>query len=238
VRGKLSALALTAVGVTALSACDVAFASTYEDDATLKGKITSVRLDGIGSGGVTLHGGSSKTSLHRKVKYRGDKPDGPTHRIENGVLTLRGCGSRCSVSYTLELPAGLPVSGSTSNGSITLSKVGAVDVSTHSGSIHLDGAGGPVKARTSNGKIRGSGLKGGIEAETSNGSITLTPGSPQNVRAKTSNGDITLTMPQGRYRVSADNGNGDRKLGIPDDSSSRYLLDLSTSNGDITAKTA
>ncbi|WP_205718245.1 DUF4097 family beta strand repeat-containing protein [Actinomadura sp. WMMA1423] len=212
----------------------MAFASTYEDDAKLAGKITAVKLDDIGSGGVTLHGGASKTSLHRTLKYRGDKPAGPTHRIENGVLMLRGCGSRCSVNYTLELPAGLPVSGSTSNGSIALSKVGAVDVTTHSGSVQLDGVAGPVKARTSNGKIRGSGIKGGVEAETSNGSITLAPGSPQNVRAKTSNGDITLTMPQGHYRVSANSSNGDRKLGIQDDSSARYLLDLSTSNGDIT----
>ncbi|GAA4293971.1 hypothetical protein GCM10023178_66660 [Actinomadura luteofluorescens] len=66
-RGMLSALALAAVSVTALSACDVAFASTYEDDAALKGKITAVRLDHIGSGSVTLHGGSSKASLHRNA---------------------------------------------------------------------------------------------------------------------------------------------------------------------------
>ena len=237
-RGKVLALALAAVSVTALSACDVAFASTYEDDATLKGKITAVRLDQIGSGGVTLRGGSSKTTLHREVKYRGDKPDGPTHQIENGVLTLRGCGSRCSVSYTVELPAGVPVSGSTSNGSITLSKVGKVDVSTNSGSVRLDEAAGPIKVRTDNGEIRGSGLKGGVDAETSNGDVTLTPGAPQDVRAKTDNGEVTVTMPAGRYRVSTHTGDGDRRLGIPNDPSAEYRLDVSTSNGDITTRTA
>lgn len=237
-RGKVLALAVAAVSVTALSACDVAFASTYEDDAALKGKISAVRLDDIGSGSVTLHGGSSKASLHRRVKYRSDKPEGPTHRIENGVLTLRGCGSHCSVSYTVELPAGLPVSGGTSNGSITLSKVGKVDVSTDSGSIRLDGATGPIKVRTDNGEIRGSGLKGGIDAETDNGDVDLTPGSPQNVRAKTDNGEVTVTMPAGRYRVSTHTGNGDRRLGIPNDPSAGYRLDVSTSNGDITTRTA
>jgi hypothetical protein len=238
VRGKVFALALAAVSVTALSACDVAFASTYEDDATLKGKVTAVRMDHIGSGSVTLHGGSSKTSLHREVKHRGDKPEGPTYRIENGVLTLRGCGSHCSVSYTVELPAGLPVSGGTSNGSITLSKVGKVDVSTDSGSVRLNGAAGPIKVRTDNGEIRGSDLKGGVDAETSNGDVALTPGSPQNVRAKTDNGEVTVTMPAGRYRVSTHTGDGDRRLGIPNDPSAEYRLDVSTSNGDITTRTA
>ncbi|MFD0538865.1 hypothetical protein ACFQY7_39195 [Actinomadura luteofluorescens] len=47
------------------------------------------------------------------------------------------------------------MSGGTSNGSITLSKVGKVDVSTDSGSIRLDGATGPIKVRTDNGEIRG-----------------------------------------------------------------------------------
>ncbi|NDU75281.1 DUF4097 family beta strand repeat protein [Actinomadura sp. DSM 109109] len=239
VRGTLSALAIAALSVTALSACDVAFASsTYEDDAQLKGKVTAVRLDDIGSGSVTLRGGSSKTSLHRRVKYRKDKPEAPTYSIENGVLELRGCGSRCSVSYTVDLPAGLPVSGGTSNGSITLSKVGKVDVSTDSGSVRLDGATGPVKVRTDNGEVRGSGLKGGVDAETDNGDVDLTPGTPQNVRAKTDNGEVTVTMPAGRYRVSTHTGNGDRRLGIPNDASAQYRLDLSTDNGDITTKTA
>nr|WP_244994522.1 DUF4097 family beta strand repeat-containing protein [Actinomadura coerulea] len=148
-----------------------------------------------------MRGGSSKMTLHREVKYRGDKPDGPTHQIENGVLTLRGCGSDCSVSYTVELPAGVPVSGSTSNGSITLSKVGKVDVSTHSGSVRLDGAAGPVKVRTDN-------------------------------------GEVTVTMPAGRYRVSTHTGDGDRRLGIPNDPSAEFRLDVSTSNGDITTRTA
>ncbi|MEU8310757.1 DUF4097 family beta strand repeat-containing protein [Actinomadura sp. NPDC048955] len=224
--------------MTALSACDVAFASTYEDGAQLKGKITAVRLDDIGSGSVTLRGGSSKTSLHRKVKYRNDKPEAPTYRIENGVLELRGCGSHCSVSYTVDLPAGLPVSGGTSKGSITLFKVGRVDVTTGNGSVRLDGATGPIKVRTDNGEVRGSGLKGGVDAETDNGDIDLTPGTPQSVRAKTDNGEVTVTMPAGGYRVSTHTGDGDRRLGIPNDPSAQYGLDLSTSNGDITTKAA
>ena len=47
--------------------------------------------------------------MRREVENRGDKPQGATHRIENGVLILGGCGSRCSVNYTVEVPAGVPV---------------------------------------------------------------------------------------------------------------------------------
>ncbi|MFA1546395.1 DUF4097 domain-containing protein [Actinomadura chokoriensis] len=238
-RGQFFALAVAAVSVTALSACDVAFGSTFEDDASLKGKVTSVQLDDIGSGRVTIRGGASVASLHRSVKYHGDKPAGPTHRIENGVLKLRGCGSRCSVRYTLDLPAGLPVSGNTSSGSIDLSRVGAVNVATSSGSVHLEDVAGPVKARTSNGRIEGSGLKGGgVDAQTSNGKIALTLATPQDVRAKTSNGEVTVTVPAGRYRVTTRTGNGDRKIGVPNDASAPHSLDLTTSNGDITAKQA
>ncbi|TDC45106.1 hypothetical protein E1281_31465 [Actinomadura sp. KC345] len=219
----------------------MAFASTHEDDAALKGGITAVHIEGIGSGRVTLRGGASEAdmSVHRKIKYRGDRPEGPTHRIENGVLTLGDCGSRCSVSYTVDLPAGVAVSGGTSNGAIDLSRVGKVDVSTESGSIRLDDISGTVKARTSNGEIEGHGLKGGgTDVETSNGEITLVPAKAQNIRAKASNGEVTVTVPAGPYRVSARTGSGDRNVSVPDDPSAEHRLDLTTDNGDITAKPA
>ncbi|WUH99416.1 DUF4097 domain-containing protein [Spirillospora sp. NBC_00431] len=240
-RRQLSVLVLAAVGATTLSACGMAFASTFEDDAPLNGRITAVQIDDIDSGKVTLRGGASKASLSRSVEYRGDKPSEQTHRVENGVLKLRGCGDRCSVDYTVDLPGVLPVSGATDSGSIKLSKVGAVNVSTDSGSIRLDDVTGPVKAKTDNGKIEGRALKGdGVDARTDNGKVTLELAKPQNVRAVTSNGDVSVTVPPGpaRYRVSARADNGDRKIGIRDDASGSHRLDVTTDNGDITIKPA
>ncbi|WP_067450599.1 DUF4097 family beta strand repeat-containing protein [Actinomadura macra] len=232
------AVIVAAVAGTTLSACGMAFASTYEDDPGLKGKITAVRLD-IGSGSVRLRGGAGALALHRKIKYRDDRPDGPTHRIENGVLVLNGCGSHCSVSYTVDVPAGLPVSGTTSSGEIKLTRVGAVDVRTSSGSIRLDGVTGPIKASTSNGRIEGRGLRGGrIEAQTSNGNVKLTPDTPQDVRAKTSNGDVTIAVPAGRYQLTTHTNNGDRDIDLTNDPSGQHRIDVSTSNGDITVKPA
>lgn len=129
--------------------------------------------------------------------------------------------------------------GESADGSLKLSAVGAVRVTTSSGTIDLDGVTGPVDATTSDGAITGRGLSGRrITAETSNGEIDLTPATAQSIRAKTSSGSITVTVPKARYRVSAETGNGDKRLGVVQDPAGRYRLDLSTGNGDVTAKSA
>ncbi|GAA3651890.1 DUF4097 domain-containing protein [Streptomyces chitinivorans] len=223
----------------ALGACGLLPGETFEDRAELSDEVTSVRLEG-GSGDVELRGGNGAgVSVHRSVEYRGERPEGATHRVADGVLVLGDCGGDCSVSYTVELPAGVPVSGSASTGTITLSDVGAVEVSTSSGRIELDGVAGAVDVRTSNGRITGRGLKGGgIRAQTSNGAISLSPSAAQDVRAKTSNGAIDLTVPEGSYRVSAHSGNGDRRIGVPDAPDGEHRLELNTSNGDITVESS
>ncbi|MFF9505347.1 DUF4097 domain-containing protein [Streptomyces sp. NPDC014656] len=229
-----------AAGIAAggLAACGLVKGETFGDDSTLSGKITSVRLEN-GSGGVTVNGreGRGKLSLRREVEYRGDKPQGATHRIENGVLILGGCGSRCSVNYTVDVPVGVPVSGEVSSGSIHLTKVGAVKVTTGSGRIEMNGVSGAVEVKTSNGRITGQDIKGTrIQAQTTNGEINLTPATPLDVQASTSNGAITLTLPKAEYQVMADTNNGDKTIGVSDDPSGKFRLDLKSSNGDITVK--
>ncbi|GAU66548.1 hypothetical protein SSP35_03_01960 [Streptomyces sp. NBRC 110611] len=248
----LGTVALACVGAWGLSGCGLLPGKTFTDDATVSKKITAIRIDGD-SGSVTVRGtksgspdgtksggsGGGTASVHRAVTYHGDRPEGATHRVEGGVLVLGDCGEECSVSYTVEVPAGLPVSGETSNGSVNLTRVGAVDVTTSSGAIELDDVSGAVDVRTSNGRIAGRGLSGThLTAETSNGDIDLTPATPQNVRAKTSNGGITVKMPKGHYRIAARSSNGSRDITVPDDPAARYRLDLTTSNGSITAKSA
>ncbi|MFB7635454.1 DUF4097 family beta strand repeat-containing protein [Streptomyces sp. NPDC056149] len=232
--------ALAGAGVLALGACSLVAGETFSDDATLSQKITSVRVD-TGNGGVTLHGGKGgdTVSVHRKVTYRGDKPQGPTHRVEDGTLVLGGCGDGCSVDYTVDLPGTVPVTGGTSNGSLSLSTVAAVRVTTSNGEIDLDGVSGPVNVRTSNGAITGKGLAGkGVEARTTDGEIDLTTTAPQNVRAQTSNGALTVTVPDAHYRVSARTDNGAKRIGVHDDPAGPYQLDLTTDNGELRARTA
>ncbi|WP_026400985.1 MULTISPECIES: DUF4097 family beta strand repeat-containing protein [Actinomadura] len=236
----LCALALTTAGTIALAACDVSFASlgpadTHRDEAKLPSGIEAVRVD-VRSGSVTVRAGAAKPYLRRTLKYRADRPDGATHRIEDGVLVLAGCGRGCSASYTVDVPAGVPVSGGASSGSLHLHGTGEVDVTTGSGSIRLAGVTGPIRAKTSNGRIEGHNLKARrIDAKTSNGAITLVPSVPADVRAETSNGDITVTVTGGPYRVSATTGNGDERVNVPTAPSAPRRLDLKSGNGDITA---
>ncbi|MGW2562069.1 DUF4097 family beta strand repeat-containing protein [Streptomyces sp. NPDC001514] len=232
----LGIFAVVGIAAGGLAACGSVQEETFKDDGTLSGKVTSVRLEN-GSGGVTVNGteGDGTLSIHREIEYRDDKPQGATHRIENGVLVLGGCGSRCSVKYTVDVPAGVPVSGKVSSGEVHLAKVGPVKVTTSSGRIEMNGVSGSVEVQTSNGRITGRDLGGKrIQAQTSNGAIDLTPATPQSVKAMTSNGDITLTVPPATYRVTAVSGSGEMNIDVPNDPSGEYELDLITSNGDIT----
>ncbi|MEU7191095.1 DUF4097 family beta strand repeat-containing protein [Streptomyces sp. NPDC045369] len=237
----LAAVALAGIAVSGIGACGLMDRSTYEDDAKLSADVKSVRLDS-GSGGLTLRGKKSldTVSVHRKLRYRGERPEKASHRVENGVLVLGDCGRNCSVHYTVVVPAGLPVTGETASGAVSLSEVGPVRVTTSSGAVNLNGVTGAVDVRTSNGRIHGRGLKGdGIQARTSNGAVDLVAESPQNVLAETSNGAISLTVPGGphhRYRIAAEADNGHKSLGIPNDPAGAYRLDLTTANGALTVK--
>ncbi|MCX2970466.1 MULTISPECIES: DUF4097 family beta strand repeat-containing protein [Streptomyces] len=232
---------LTAAGVAALTlgACDVGPRSTFQDESFAAGDITAVRLD-VDSGSVELRGSEDArgATVERTVRHAGDRP-GATHRVEDGVLLLGGCGNDCSVAYTVDLPAGLPVTGSATAGRITLGGVGNVEVRTTSGRIELDGVTGSVEATTTNGRIEGRDLAGGgIRARTSNGAIALTVSAPQDVRAETSNGTIDLTVPNEPYRVSTKTANGATDLAVTESTDAEYHLDLTTSNGGITVDTA
>jgi hypothetical protein len=239
----VGALAVTGAALGMLTACDLGDLGpqhTFQDDAAVSGPITAVRLDS-GSGSITLNGkpGSTQASVHRELAYQGGRPTAPSSRVDGGVLVLHGCGQHCSVTYTVSLPAGLPVTGQTSNGEITLSQVGDVQVSSSNGGISLDGVNGTVDVHTSNGSITGHGLNGTrVQAQTSNGSIDLSPAKPQDVHATSNNGPITVTAPAGGYRVSTHSDVGGADVSVANDPSGRFLIDLRTDNGHIDVRPA
>ncbi|MEU8693416.1 DUF4097 family beta strand repeat-containing protein [Streptomyces sp. NPDC048665] len=234
-------MALTALTVSGLSACSaLGQEKTFEDDAEVPQKVTSIRLDSKnGNVKVDASADASTTSVHRKVNYRGDKPSGTSFQVRNGVLTLSGCGEDCGVDYVVKVPAGLPVTGGTSNGGLTLTDVGTVDVHTSNGEIAVADATGPVKLRTSNGGVDVKDVKGGgIDTQTSNGEVTIRTATPQNIKVRTTSGSLTVTAPPARYRISVDDSHGDKSVAFKNDPSGKYSLDLSTTNGDLTVKPA
>ncbi|MEV4127932.1 DUF4097 family beta strand repeat-containing protein [Nocardia sp. NPDC049707] len=232
--------AIAGLGTIAVSSCGTVEPTHSEDSATLPQQIASIRLD-MDAGGVTVEGraDAGPVALKRNFSYHGAKPSDVTYRVDNGQLVLGGCGQDCAVTYTLTVPANLPVSGTTTTGVITLSNVGSVDVSTHDGQVRLDTVAGPVKVETTNGRIQGQAINGSkVEAKTSNGSIDLTLAAAQDVRAETTNGSIDLVVPNGSYQVSAETTNGRKNVDVPSTPAGRYHLDMRTSNGQITVKSA
>jgi DUF4097 and DUF4098 domain-containing protein YvlB len=157
--------------------------------------------------------------------------------VQGDTLELRGCGPRCSVEYTIDVPAGADVRGQTSNGAIKLRDVGQVEVGTSNGRIELEDVQGTIDVETSNGRIEGDDLNGdGIRAESSNGAIDLELGTAQDVEARTSNGAIELTVPADSYRIATETSNGSTDLRVANDPDGRFTLDLRTSNGSITVR--
>ncbi len=210
---------------------------SVSDTKTYDQTITSIKLDAH-SGDVSVQGqtGITKTTVVRTIKYRdGSAPTQDTYRFDGGVLTLAGdCGDNCSIDYQVTAPAGLPVSGQTTAGDISLTKVGTVDVGTTSGDVDLSDVTGTIKAHTTNGKVTGTGLRGGgIQANTTNGAVELTLAEAVDVTARTTNGQIRMVVPDDGYRVSTDTHNGSRKIRITDDPAGKHTLDLNTDNGDI-----
>ncbi|PWB97010.1 DUF4097 family beta strand repeat-containing protein [Salinibacterium hongtaonis] len=233
----LAVVAAAALTITAVSGCVFFPRSTFSDDASIDDRVDSVVIDSD-SGTVSITGveGLDVITVNRVIKHYGNPP-GSTVTVDNGTLLLEGCGFRCDVSYTIEVPAGTPVSGGTENGLIQLQNLGDVDVSTSNGRIELVDIDGDVEAGTSNGRIKGTGLSGGdIVVETSNGSIELALSTPQNVRAETSNGGIDLTVPRGEYRVDASTSNGRTDIGITDTPDADNEIELRSSNGSISVK--
>lgn len=233
----LAAVAAAALTLTAMTGCGLLPRSTFNDDATIDDRVDSVFLSSD-SGAVSITGveGLTAVTVSRVIKHLGSPP-GSTVSVEDGELVLDGCGNNCDVSYTVEVPAGTPVSGSTANGLIELRNLGDIDVSTDNGRIELVDIEGEIEASTSNGRIHGTGLSGGdIEVETSNGSIELTLSTPQSVQGTTSNGAIELTVPPGSYRVDASTSNGRTDIGIDSDANADTEIELRSSNGAITVR--
>lgn len=207
------------------------------DTGAIGSPVTAIRLD-ITAGGVTVRGSAraTTTTVRRVVRYRAGAPrPGRTYDTADGTLTLRGCGPECSVDYTVDAPAGLPITGSGEAGGFHLFDVGRVDVVTQAGAIDVDNATGPVQATTDSGAITGNGLGAGpIGARTENGAIDLAIAKPSDVRAETENGDVQITVPAAPYRVAPQvSGIGDRTIGVRNTPSAPRALTLSTVNGDI-----
>ena len=214
-------------------------------------KVDRIVLDGT-SGDVTVRTSAiAETRITRIVRSGSDPQAGYT--LTGTQLHLSGdCGPDCSVSYLIEAPAGVGVTGELTSGSMTLTGVASADVHAASGDLEIRGATGPVKARTesgdvtvadsagaatlgsSSGDVHAINVGGAVDAMASSGNIDVQLTAPASIRAIASSGNVDVIVPAGGYQLRTNTSSGDATVqGVTDDPKAKNVLSLTASSGDI-----
>lgn len=253
-RTVLAGVLVLAAGT--LTGCAGGIGSTLTFHDTQTAKVDRIVLDG-GSGDVQVKAvPGTETRITRTIRSASDPEQ--SYAITGSELHLSGsCGSDCSVSYAIEVPVGVSVTGSLTSGSMLLTGVGSADVRANSGDIDIRGATGKIQAETNSGDILvadGTGpatlratsgdvtaerMAGAVAATASSGNIDVRLTRPASVTAKASSGNVDVVVPAGPYKVITKSGSGDAHVdGIVEDGKSANLIDLEASSGDISVGAA
>jgi hypothetical protein len=249
---RAGALTLIAATAVALAGCNGTGAKlTYND--TEKVKVTEIDLAGH-SGNVQVKTAAiNETRITRIIRNNSDPAQ--SYRLDGTVLHLNtDCGMHCSVSYQIEAPPGVAVTGTLSSGDIALTDVASADVTVTSGDVMVHGAtgavkvkatsgdidvvraGGPVTLQATSGNLRAVDLAGGpVDARVTSGDVQLKVNKVTSVTAEATSGDVQLMVPTGTYQVHANAGSGDATVGtgITADAASKNVLDLTAGSGDV-----
>lgn len=122
------------------------------------------------------------------------------------------------VDFTVQVPAGVRVRGTSGNGDVSISGTGAeVVASTGNGRVDVSETTGEVRATSGNGRVTVDGARGPVEVSTGNGDIRVAT-SRGPVSARSGNGDIDVAMDEldGSPDMEFTTGNGRITLTVPD----------------------
>jgi putative adhesin len=243
------------IGVGVAIALGWGLGSSVERDTKLAQPIHSVKL-AADSGDVKIRVGTGPASVHQKLHYNfRSAPNDDAFRVEGDQLVLGSCGRNCTADFDVVVPAGVPVTGSTSSGGVDITGVASVDVSADSGDAKVENVAGLVKltldsgsidlrdvggvqAHSDSGHVSGDGLRGPVDVSSDSGSVDLTLAQPSDVKVKADSGSVDLRVPGGSYRVIGDSDSGSRSIDIPQGTSEVKTLDLNTSSGSVSVKAA
>jgi hypothetical protein len=248
---RVALILAAAVSAGALAGCDGVVGARMTFDDTENIKITEVVLSG-GSSDVMVETDATATGTRiRRVIHGGTDP-GPSYQLAGGVLTLNGvCGPDCRVDFVVTAPPGVAVKGELRSGDVALSGVGAVDLRVSSGDVSVENSTGTVKVRAASGAINVIGgsevsleshsgdlnvldVAGPVTVRASSGDANLKLNAVASVTASVSNGDVDLMVPPGDYRLRTVTNSGEQEIvGIRDNPTSKDVLDLRTSSGDL-----
>jgi hypothetical protein len=251
---RAGAVTLIAATTAALAACGQGIGARLTYDDTEKVKVSEIVLAG-GSGDVTVTTAAiADTRIKRIVRSNGADPQA-SYRLDGTVLTLdTNCGPRCSVSYEIQAPTGVAVTGRLGSGDIGLTDVATADFTVGSGDVYLERATGAMSVKTGSGNITAVGLRGpvtlvagsgdvqamdlaggaAVRAQTASGDVDVMITEAAPVTARAGSGDVALTVPEGPYRVKSQHGSGEAELvGITDDPTAKLQIDVQTGSGDV-----
>lgn len=251
---RAGAVTLIAATTAALAACGNGIGARLTYDDTEQVKVSKIVLAG-GSGDVTVTTAAVADTRIKRIVRSNDSDPETSYTLAGTVLTIdTNCGPRCSISYEIQAPTGVAVTGRLGSGTIGLTDVATADVSVGSGDIYLQRATGAVSAKTGPGDIEAIGLRGpatlvagsgdvratdlaggaAVRAQTSSGDVNVVLTEAASVTARAGSGDVELTVPEGPYQVKSQHGSGDTEMvGITNDPTAKLLLDVQAGSGDV-----
>jgi DUF4097 and DUF4098 domain-containing protein YvlB len=149
----------------------------------------------------------------------------------------------CSVSYDLEVPAGVSVQVDGSDGTLNVAGVqGDLDLSSGDGSVHVSDVSGALTVHAGNGRIDGLAVRSRrVDVSAGNGRVGVAFDSvPDSVSARSSNGRVDVVLPADAtaYRVDASSDNGGATVGVRTDPSAPHQITASSNNGHVTVRYA
>ncbi|MEV6843856.1 DUF4097 family beta strand repeat-containing protein [Actinoplanes sp. NPDC051411] len=252
---RAGVLALIAATATTLSGCAGVLGAKMTYNDTEKAKITDIVLSG-GGGDVKITTAAVDETTIQRIIRRTTNP-GESYHVSGSVLSLdMSCGLNCSVSYEIQTPPGVKVRGVLDSGDIQLAGMADTDVQVSSGDMLITDATGPVKVRATSGDIqvlrahgtvsavatsgdiRAIDPAGAVTIRATSGDVQVRLATPNSITADVTSGDVDISVPEGSYDIIDRARSGDTSLGgLISDPSSKNVLDVKASSGDINIDT-
>jgi len=248
---------ITYAGVS--SAMGVEPQTTVTRTVTVPQPVTSLDVQSYGSPVQVTAGPVRRVRVTETFTYSRAKDAGlpaVTQSVSGGRLTLADpvCEvSRCSVSFTVIVPAGVTVAVATQGGPVIVTGIAGADLDSGGGPVRATEIKGHLTVATEDGPLELDGLTGPLHADTGGGplladnvsaaAVTVITGggdarivfaaAPDTVLVSTDGGPATLTVPGGPYAVSANSDGGPQLVGIATDPAAGRSITVTSGGGPL-----
>jgi Putative adhesin len=235
-------LAVIVIGWGAFSVVELIARQKTSAPISVNGSVRHIIVD-LDAGGMTLHGGAATVVTGTRTVERSLRAPTFSETLTGDTLTVKSrCQSFvngfCSVSYDLNVPAGVTVEATSSGGSLTASDIaGDLTLSSSAGSVSVTGATGRLMLSSSAGSVKVSETRSTeINARSSGGSVKvslLAP--PTNVDLSSSAGSATVELPRtsDAYDVDASSEAGSSTVDVDTATSSGRKIRVRSSAGSV-----